>query len=205
MGCPVTVRPVTRDSDYQGPIRDEPLPIELHNTLYAVRGEPIDGLAYPPALRSWLTALGDRLPVAAEEVDGCRLEELHSLRASAREALHAAVERRAMSEPAIAHLNELSARDPRSPYMTQRGAALASEVRHHALTPTDTLLGGIAAGTIELVSGPRAADLRVCGAPGCVLMFLKDHPRREWCSAACGNRARQARHYARSRRPRRHA
>jgi len=196
---------VIRDSDYQGPIRDEPLPIELHNTLYAVRGEPIDGLAYPPALRSWLTALGDRLPVAAEEVDARRLEELHSLRASVREALHAAVERRAMSEPSLAHLNELSARSPHAPYMTQRGAARASELRHHAPTPTDVLVGVIAAGTIELVSGPRAADVRACGAPGCVLMFLKDHPRREWCSAACGNRARQARHYARSRRPQRHA
>jgi hypothetical protein len=44
-----------------------------------------------------------------------------------------------------------------------------------------------------------AALLRACGAPGCVLMFLKDHPRREWCSNACGNRARQARHYDRTR------
>ncbi|HEY0690395.1 MAG TPA: CGNR zinc finger domain-containing protein [Kribbella sp.] len=26
---------------------------------------------------------------------------------------------------------------------------------------------------------------------------MKDHPRREWCSTTCGNRARAARHYAR--------
>ena len=193
-----------RDADYQGPIRDEPLPIELHNTLYAVRGEQIDGLTDTAGLRAWLTALGDELPVAAEEVDGRRLEELRSLRASVREALHAAVERRAMSEASLVHLNELSARSPHALYMTQRGAARASELRHHAPTSTDVLLGVIAAGTIELVSEPHAADLRACGAPGCVLMFLKDHPRREWCSAACGNRARQARHYARSRLPRRH-
>jgi hypothetical protein len=57
-----------RDRDYDGPSRDEPLPIELHNTLYAVRGEPVDGLADPVGLRSWLTALGDRLPVAVESV-----------------------------------------------------------------------------------------------------------------------------------------
>jgi predicted RNA-binding Zn ribbon-like protein len=31
-----------------------------------------------------------------------------------------------------------------------------------------------------------------------VLVFLKQHPRREWCSAACGNRARQAGHYRRT-------
>ena len=42
-------------------------------------------------------------------------------------------------------------------------------------------------------------QLRACHAPGCVLYFLKDHPRREWCSTACGNRARAARHYRRHR------
>jgi predicted RNA-binding Zn ribbon-like protein len=195
---------VIRDAGYQGPIHEEPLPIELHNTVYAVHGEEIDGLADTAGLHAWLTALGDRLPMAPEVVDGRRLEELRSLRAGVREALHAAVEGRAMSDSALAHLNELSARNPRSSYLTQRGAARASELRHHAPTPTDVLLGVIAASTIKLVSGPRAADLRACGAPGCVLMFLKDHPRREWCSAACGNRARQARHYARRRRaPRR--
>jgi predicted RNA-binding Zn ribbon-like protein len=68
-----------------------------------------------------------------------------------------------------------------------------------APTATDTVLGVIAADTIELLGGPRSDDLRACGAPGCMLMFLKDHPRREWCSPTCGNRARQARHYARSR------
>ena len=65
--------------------------------------------------------------------------------------------------------------------------------------PTSSL-AALAADAIDLLTGPHRADLRACGAPGCVLMFLKDHPRREWCSNACGNRARQARHYARARR-----
>ncbi|HEY3005705.1 MAG TPA: CGNR zinc finger domain-containing protein [Kribbellaceae bacterium] len=38
---------------------------------------------------------------------------------------------------------------------------------------------------------------RACYAPGRVLYFVTGHPRREWCSTACGNRARAARHYAR--------
>ncbi|MEV8411642.1 CGNR zinc finger domain-containing protein, partial [Streptomyces niveus] len=29
--------------------------------------------------------------------------------------------------------------------------------------------------------------------------FVRSHPRREWCSADCGNRARVARHYRRRR------
>lgn len=43
------------------------------------------------------------------------------------------------------------------------------------------------------------APLSACQAPGCVLYFVKDHPRRGWCSTACGNRVRAARHYQRRR------
>jgi predicted RNA-binding Zn ribbon-like protein len=59
------------------------------------------------------------------------------------------------------------------------------------------VLSALAADAIDLVTGPNRASLRVCGAPGCVLAFVKRHPRREWCSTACGNRVRQARHYLR--------
>ncbi|WP_433236869.1 CGNR zinc finger domain-containing protein [Streptosporangium sp. CA-135522] len=48
----------------------------------------------------------------------------------------------------------------------------------------------------RMLNGSVEADLRACHAPGCVLFFVKDHHRREWCSAACGNRARAARHYS---------
>jgi predicted RNA-binding Zn ribbon-like protein len=58
----------------------------------------------------------------------------------------------------------------------------------------------LARDAIDLLTGTTAGDLRACGAPGCILLFVKDHPRREWCSNACGNRARQARHYERVRR-----
>jgi predicted RNA-binding Zn ribbon-like protein len=37
--------------------------------------------------------------------------------------------------------------------------------------------------------------LQACLAPGCILYFARTHPRREWCSVECGNRARAARHY----------
>ncbi|WP_317183827.1 CGNR zinc finger domain-containing protein [Intrasporangium sp.] len=41
--------------------------------------------------------------------------------------------------------------------------------------------------------------MRACYGPGCVLYFVREHTRREWCSAGCGNRARVARHYHRTR------
>ena len=120
-----------------------------------------------------------------------RVDELVALRTAVREALHAAHDGRPIPAAAIAELNRRSAASPRS-LVLEHGAA---RVRHHGATATDVVLGEIAASAIELVTG---SDLRVCGAPRCVLMFVKDHPRREWCSNACGNRARQARHYART-------
>jgi predicted RNA-binding Zn ribbon-like protein len=56
-------------------------------------------------------------------------------------------------------------------------------------------LARVAQESIALLGGPEAAKLRACYAPGCVLYFVKTHPRREWCSVTCGNRARAARHY----------
>lgn len=184
---------------YPGPIRAEPLPIELHNTLFADGGRVVDGLADSRGLREWLAALGERLPVRPGAVEAGRVEDFLALRAAVRAAVEAVLEGRAVPEDALAELNRASEHSPRSLQLAQRGRQRRSEVRYHAPTATDVLLGVIAADTIELLGGSRADDLRACGAPGCVLMFLKDHPRREWCSATCGNRARQARHYARSR------
>ncbi|MEW9526920.1 ABATE domain-containing protein [Microbispora sp. NPDC049125] len=53
----------------------------------------------------------------------------------------------------------------------------------------------LAASAIELLAGPEREQLRACPAPSCVLYFVKEHPRQEWCSVGCGNRARAARHY----------
>jgi predicted RNA-binding Zn ribbon-like protein len=64
--------------------------------------------------------------------------------------------------------------------------------------PVDAALSDLARAGAALIADPER-PLRACGAPGCVLYFVRDHPRREWCSVACGNRVRAARHYARTR------
>jgi predicted RNA-binding Zn ribbon-like protein len=184
---------------YSGPARQEPLAVELSNTIYAVGGEQLDGISDGPALAAWLRALGDRVPVAVREVDTSRVEDFHALRSAVREALQAAVDKKPLSTGALKELNRRSAADPQSLEVLQRGHKRDTRLRHHAPTPTDVVLGVIATDAIALVGGAHAELLRACEAPGCVLMFLKDHPRREWCSAACGNRARQARHYRRHR------
>ena len=68
----------------------------------------------------------------------------------------------------------------------------------HGADRTDIVLAAFAADAIDLLTGPLRDEIRACGAPGCVLLYVRDHPRRQWCSNACGNRARQARHYRRT-------
>ena len=183
-------------SGYRGPLLHEPLPIELHNTQYAQRGAARDGIADAQGLRAWLRGVAGGLPDGAVDADAGRLGEFHALRTAVRAALHARRAGTPIPPRARRALNDASASGPRSLQLDADGSR---RVRDHAPDATSAVLARIAAETIALVTGPQAADLRACGAPGCVLIFLKDHPRRAWCSPGCGNRARQARHYARHR------
>ena len=186
-------------SEYSGPLRSEPLAIELHNTLYASRGRAIDGLVDPDGPKTWLTAIGKRLPAGGTGEDPS-LEEMVELRAAVRAGLHAVVDGRPPPRAAIETLNHASARAPRSAAARwRRTAAALWEPRVHTDDRADVVVAAFAADAIELITGARRDAIRACGAPGCVLIFLKDHPRRAWCSDACGNRARQARHYERTR------
>jgi predicted RNA-binding Zn ribbon-like protein len=189
-------------ASYPGPLRDEPLAIELHNTLYAANGTVIDGLAEGGSAAAWLDAIATRvLAGGAARRPAPSREDLVALRTAVRDALTASLSGDRVPRPTLDAINAFSALAPQSPAAVwqPRGAPVAGTDVHGA-TRADVILASLAGDAIELLTGPRRAGLRACGAPGCVLMFLKDHPRREWCCNACGNRARQARHYQRSRR-----
>ena len=184
---------------YKGPLRGEPLPVEFHNTLYAVGGDSRDGLDDEAGLVSWLVAMRDQLPLDPALVEPVRRDDFLRLRDAVRAALRATLDGQPVPSDAVTALNQASAASPRSLALSESTDGRRAHVVHHGPEPADVVLGVLASGTIELVGGPRAGSLRACGAPRCVLMFIKDHPRREWCSTTCGNRARQARHYARIR------
>src|SRR5213076_2850097 len=63
-------------------------------------------------------------------------------------------------------------------------------------TAVAAALAQIADETVAILTGGRA-EVRRCTAPGCLLLFSRRDSRREWCSPACGNRARVLRHYDR--------
>jgi predicted RNA-binding Zn ribbon-like protein len=169
--------------------------------VYAAAGEAHDGLADTAGLRAWLAAVADRLPPVRW---GSRppLEDVQILRAAVRELLHSAARGQAVPNEALATINRFASLAPSWDSLEMAGRDWDLK-RHYATAEAgDLLLAVMAASAISLLGSPERARLRECGAPGCVLMFLKDHPRREWCSGACGNRARQARHYQRRRQSR---
>jgi predicted RNA-binding Zn ribbon-like protein len=187
---------------YAGPLREEPIAIELHNTLYAANGNLRDGLADSGSAGAWLDGLAHRLPEGGRgspRRPGRRA--LTDLRGAIRDALAAVAAGTSPEPAALDVINDASARAPRSPmavWHPDEHPAAATD--YHRASRADVIIAALAADAIDLLTGPRRADLRTCGAPGCVLMFLKDHPRREWCCNTCGNRVRQARHYQRARR-----
>lgn len=139
----------------------------------------------------WLQAAGLE-PEEVEEV-AFRLPEFRSLRAAIRAVLEAAIGSAVPPVDAVSLLNEASGRVPRV-LVLEPPLARDDPVSANATTRT---LARVAWSTIELVGGPARDKLRRCGSCGDV--FVATRSDRRWCSVACGNRVRVARHHARRR------
>ena len=124
------------------------------------------------------------------------LAELARLQSTADHLLRTAVTGEAADAGAIDHLNACSAAAAVAP---QLNWPVNGRPRMWLSTSGDSgahVLGVIARSVIELLAGERAR-LRVCEAHGCRRVYLSASARRRWCSDACGNRVRVARHAAR--------
>lgn len=192
-------------------VPDEPAPVRLMNTIWADRGGIHDALQTVADLRSWLGA------VVAARVEGGEQGDLREVGKSdvarfvaLRDALRrlaalitedsrsAAGSATTAVERAVDDVNDAVAQaDPR-PKLSVEGGLLRS-APSGAATPVMRSLASLAAESVDLVTGEERVRLRACYAPGCVLYFVKSHPRREWCSTTCANRVRAARHYQRHR------
>ncbi|HEU4944206.1 MAG TPA: CGNR zinc finger domain-containing protein [Solirubrobacterales bacterium] len=174
----------------------EPLAIDLANTAMTTPGaEPVDLLATAEDLRAWIEAEGERLGEYVFDPDD--LDEVRELRDTVRELLGAAVEATGFPARSLRHLNAVSAAAPIAPQLALDADGVPDETARIEESGTlDAALGRIARSAIELLSGPERERLKVCGAPSCGMFFLGA---RRWCCSACGNRARAARHYRRTR------
>ncbi|MFJ9621216.1 CGNR zinc finger domain-containing protein [Streptomyces sp. NPDC101181] len=103
-------------------------------------------------------------------------------------------------DEALALLNTAAARERVAPQLTwPAGEAPVSRLLSVEEDPRVRLIATLARDAVDFLSGPQRERLRACRAPRCVRYFVKSHGRQEWCKPSCGNRARVARHYERSR------
>jgi predicted RNA-binding Zn ribbon-like protein len=188
---------------------DEPVPIRLMNTIWADRHGVYDALSTTRDLRSWLIAIqpndesGSYDEPAPNDDD---LERFRTLRDALRrlaamltgDTRPAAASSVTDIDQAVVAVNDAATEAPTWPQLHLKDGAL-ERVSAGSATPARRALSSIAHHSIEMLTGEDRVKLRACYAPGCVLYFVKDHPRREWCSKACGNRVRAARHYQRHR------
>jgi predicted RNA-binding Zn ribbon-like protein len=188
------------------PLLGEPLPVELMNTRWADQEGVHDAIAGSAELAAWLAAAAD-VRVSARDLGASTVEAFGALR----DALRTLAARATRDERSI---GRTTARDVAAAVAVVNGCCAAAPSwsrlswpasgapRRHVESAggvAETARARIAEQAVELFGSEQYAELRACYAPGCVLYFLRDHPRRQWCSAACGNRARVARHYARHR------
>ncbi len=181
----------------------ESVPVRLMNTIWADTSGIHDDLATTGDVRDWLmaTEVADRIATCSRH----ELQRARLLRDAVRRLAGFLTDdpRQAAQSPltdlneAMAAVNALTA-DTQPDRLTLRHGRLTLADDTLA-SPATTALAKVATEAVHLLTGPDAPQLRACHAPGCVLYFVKTHPRREWCSEACGNRARAARHYQRTR------
>jgi len=204
-----------------GILPGEPLPVRLMNTIWADRrGVRHDSIATVPDLAAWLEAidmaepstpvttgdlaqarqLRDALRVLAQMATADRQETGAQLATADRQETDRAGATGADVSGAVAAVNAGAAAGYSPPRIGSRdGRLIADVVVAPAGLPVAAALSVVAIQAIGLLTDADS-PLRACHGPGCVLFFVRDHPRREWCSAGCGNRARAARHYRRHRR-----
>lgn len=163
-------------------------------------GRIADDLTDTAGLTTWMRAHRDALPDADGSgfvADEAALTAVRELRAAVL-ALFARAVRPGEPTPADAlrRLNAAAARTPTVPVLDWADGA-EPVVHHRGVLGEGEVVAVLARAAVAFLAGADRERLRACHGPRCVRYFLKEHPRQEWCTPACGNRARVARHHER--------
>ena len=177
------------------PGEDRSVALALVNTEIEVRGERLDLLSDGTALTQWLRSHG--LPTErAVTIEPSDLERVRELRGAVRLMFLACADGRRAAGPALSTINSASALASRVTRLSWNGDRPHSEtVWPPDASALEIALATLAEDAIVTALGPDGQQLRACEAHGCVRLFIRDHGRRRWCSRACGDRVRVARHY----------
>ena len=184
------------------PVTGEPLALELVNTTFidgGLRGHLVDALCTPAQLDEWMTNhleqfSPDLQPLVSGAVcDQDALDRFLELRSALRACLTAVTRGDAPDLAETMIVNRYAAEGafrleliPGEPVTVRR--------RWPTDDPCAIALAEVATDACAVLLSDRISKIKACPAPGCILFFEKSHPLREWCSPACGNRVRVARH-----------
>jgi predicted RNA-binding Zn ribbon-like protein len=179
---------------------NEPLAVEFTSSWHYESGVLLDEIRTQEGLANWVDAYrfrlgmpsGERIIITDDDVDTAA-----TLRSAVRDLLDAIV---GQTSPPAGSLDLVVAHARRVRDTTVAWPAAGP----HLVWPDDAstldkVTAQVCASTIRLITSPRRLLLRRCPAPSCVLYFSALRETQRWCSAACGNRARVARHSAKSR------
>jgi predicted RNA-binding Zn ribbon-like protein len=171
----------------------EPLAIDLANTVMVVRpGRSVDLLDSRESLETWLESERPRLGKCHFAL--ARHGELLEVRDDLRSLFAGRAGGEQIDRAALERLNAASRGAPVAPQAELADDGRLEIVTENQVEDMPALLGALARSAIRLLAEHDREPLRICGAPSCGMFFVG---RRRWCCAACGNRARAARHYER--------
>jgi len=176
----------------------EPIAVRLINTVWTDGTVIHDALKTPADLRAWLqdTGLPDH-PVGAEDLRDVRLlrDALRELAVFVTHDERSRVVTGMSQQDAVAIVDRAmhAASVTDRLVLTPAGVTLESVVD---APPVAAAMAAVARDGVALLTDPTRS-LCACHEP-CVLFFVRDHPRRKWCTPEHSNRDRAARHYERS-------
>ena len=182
--------------DYQFEFIGNNPAVDFTNTEIVVRGELRDLLQRDANLVHWAQQAGFNMRNRMNPGD---LSAARELRTALKAVFKARIDGQFAGKKALAVINRHLAHHCTQEVLRTTGDGVGFELAPsgEALS-VSALLASLAHEGAWLLASPQAEQLRHCGNPDCILIFVdtsRSH-RRRWCSMdTCGNRAKVAKHY----------
>ena len=170
--------------------------MDFTNTEIVVRGELRDLLQRDANLVHWAQQAGFNMRNRMNPGD---LSAARELRTALKAVFTARIDGQSAGKKALAVINRHLAHHCTQEVLRTTGDGVGFELAPSgAALSVSALLASLAYEGAWLLASPQAEQLRHCGNPDCILIFVdtsRSH-RRRWCSMdTCGNRAKVAKHY----------
>jgi predicted RNA-binding Zn ribbon-like protein len=171
----------------------EPLPVDVANTIRR------HGMIYVELWRTgadvveWAHRQHGRVPVPSSDEADDRLDELRSVRDDVFALLLATTSGGALPGDVTARVNARARTLVAVHELADAPGRIETSVVDSG-SAVDELIALVIAALIDLIGGSAHGDVGFCDAPSCGQFFMRERPNRRWCGAACGSRARVARH-----------